>query len=48
MKKIFKKSMMALMVVLFTATLAMAADQTKDQTQQHKNDGSCQEVLDSI
>lgn len=37
MKKIFKKSMIALMVVLFSATLAMAADQDRAR----KGDGSC-------
>lgn len=37
MKKVFKKSMIALMVVLFSATLAMAADRDRDQ----KRDGSC-------
>jgi len=47
MKKILKKSMLALMVVLFSATLAMAADQT--QTKDQKHDSSCQEtILDSI
>jgi len=37
MKKIFKKSMIALMVVLFSATLVMAADRDRDR----KKDGSC-------
>lgn len=37
MKKIFKKTTIALMVVLFSATLAMAGDRTQDR----KKDGSC-------
>lgn len=37
MKKIFKKATIALMVVLFSATMAMAADKQRDR----KKDGSC-------